>query len=44
VGLAVFMMVWLKKAPIRDLSSIVFCDEWLLGGKYAVSQEKLTKE
>jgi hypothetical protein len=44
LGLAVFMMVWLKKAPMRDLPSIGFCNEPLLGSKYAVCQEILTEK
>jgi hypothetical protein len=44
VGFAVFMMVWLKKAPMRDLPSIGFCNEPLLGSKYAVCQEILTEK
>jgi hypothetical protein len=42
LGFAVFMMVWLWKAPMRDLPSTGFCNEPLLGGKYAVCQETLT--
>jgi hypothetical protein len=30
-------------APIRDLPPIGFCNDWLLGSKYAACQENLTK-
>jgi hypothetical protein len=35
---------WLRKAPIRDLSSIGFCIDWLLGSKYLRRKTTLLRE
>jgi hypothetical protein len=37
-------MVLVEKSADADRPSTGFCNDWLLGGKYAVCQETLTKK